>query len=216
MEDQATKLNAYARARGMGDVATYLGASQMDTSVQSRAKAGEFAIVYATPEKLFLPGSTLLHDMKERLAIIAVDEAHCLSGGGLTSSLQSHQLTLLFPTTTHPPLIPATTITPLPHYCPCQYPPSSLSPPCSQFSSQILTSLLSSSNPFSASLLCHKPPSSLPSHSQPQVSHLFSQLALLSPFWVSQPVFLAPASSLLFPARIIGATPIGISSFTLL
>ncbi|KAL3930666.1 MAG: hypothetical protein SGPRY_001440, partial [Prymnesium sp.] len=81
----------------------------------SRAKAGEFAIVYATPEKLFLPGSTLLHDMKEQLAIIAVDEAHCLSGGGLSSSTAKPPAFASLP---NHRLIPATTITSLPHYCP--------------------------------------------------------------------------------------------------
>jgi len=82
MEDQVARLNSKSLKRGASEVAAFIGSAQTDPFVEPRAKAGEFALVYATPEKLFFPGSTFLSDIRERLAFVVIDEAHCISEWG--------------------------------------------------------------------------------------------------------------------------------------
>lgn len=80
MEDQVARLNAYSRARGTGDVAAFLGSAQLDKGVEQRAIEGGYAILYVTPEKLFFLNALLLHNVRQKVALIAVDEAHCIPG----------------------------------------------------------------------------------------------------------------------------------------
>ena len=64
-------------------MAVFLGSHQTDRSIEGRVRAGEFSIVYVTPEKLVLGGSfELLHAMRDKLALVAVDEAHCIAEWG--------------------------------------------------------------------------------------------------------------------------------------
>lgn len=75
MMDQCKALNA---KKGT-DVACFLGSAQHDYSVEQRAKAGQYRLVYATPEKAL--GSDLARALTG-LRLIAVDEAHCVSEWG--------------------------------------------------------------------------------------------------------------------------------------
>ena len=79
MQDQV----ASATSRGLR--ATFLGASQRDGTMEARAAAGEFDLVYVTPEKLASAGGRellgRLHD-KRGIGLLAVDEAHCVVSWG--------------------------------------------------------------------------------------------------------------------------------------
>ena len=83
MEDQVKTLNAKS-GRGR-TIATFLGTGQTDSTVERRAFEGEFWLLYASPEKClqegFLSKLVELH-RRGRLAMIAVDEAHCVSQWG--------------------------------------------------------------------------------------------------------------------------------------
>jgi superfamily II DNA helicase RecQ len=51
--------------------------------VQARVERGEILLLYATPEKLFRPsGLSLLQALQDKLMLIAVDEAHCITEWG--------------------------------------------------------------------------------------------------------------------------------------
>ena len=57
----------------------------MDHSAEARAFAGDYLLVYASPEKLL--GSSMLDAMAHlhragKLALVAFDEAHCVSQWG--------------------------------------------------------------------------------------------------------------------------------------
>jgi RecQ family ATP-dependent DNA helicase len=81
MQDQVHKLN------GLVDkpLATFLGSGQTDQSMEQRALDGEFLLVYLTPEKLtsdrFISQLSALHS-KRPIALVAIDEAHCVSEWG--------------------------------------------------------------------------------------------------------------------------------------
>lgn len=68
-------------ARGVR--ACFLGSSQTDATVEARALAGEFSLVYVCPETVhrLLSGFRAL-DRRGRIRLIAVDEAHCISRWG--------------------------------------------------------------------------------------------------------------------------------------
>jgi ATP-dependent DNA helicase RecQ len=76
MEDQVIGL------KEMGVRACFLGSAQEDRSVEARALAGEFALVYLTPEKA-CGWVTQLQQLNGRggggngIVCIAVDECHC-------------------------------------------------------------------------------------------------------------------------------------------
>lgn len=82
MHDQV----AGALSRGLS--AVYLGGSQRDASAEARAAAGEFDLVYVTPEKLASGafGTSLLARMLapggRGIGLLAVDEAHCVLSWG--------------------------------------------------------------------------------------------------------------------------------------
>jgi superfamily II DNA helicase RecQ len=82
MQDQVHKLNGLLKD-GSTEVATFLGSGQTDSSAESRALRGDFNLIYVTPEKL-LGGNFLqqLGHLHSRIAVIAIDEAHCVSEWG--------------------------------------------------------------------------------------------------------------------------------------
>ena len=83
MEDQVSKLNGRS---GKSEIATYLGSSQADPSMEQRALSGEFRLVYITPEKLtcdgFLDSLAYMHMNGNKICVFAVDESHCVSQWG--------------------------------------------------------------------------------------------------------------------------------------
>ncbi|CAE8742952.1 unnamed protein product [Polarella glacialis] len=81
MRDQVLNFNRLYADAGEGPQATYLGSSQSDVSMELRALAGEFCLVYVTPEKLterLLEGLEPLH-RTGRLEMVVMDEAACIS-----------------------------------------------------------------------------------------------------------------------------------------
>ena len=82
MTDQVAALNHMVG--GGKEIGCFLGSSQMDGSIESRALSGEFRVVYLTPEKLYTGFLERLQPLVERGAIgmLAVDEAHCISEWG--------------------------------------------------------------------------------------------------------------------------------------
>jgi ATP-dependent DNA helicase RecQ len=82
MQDQVHKLNGLLQ-HGSTEVATFLGSGQTDASAESRALRGDYHLIYVTPEKL-LNGNFLqqISHLHSRIAVIAIDEAHCVSEWG--------------------------------------------------------------------------------------------------------------------------------------
>eukprot|EP01043_Picozoa_sp_COSAG02_P008478 COSAG02_NODE_272_length_26345_cov_761.363179_5_plen_1026_part_00 len=80
MHDQVEKM------RAMGVRACFLGSAQTDTTVDDRVAAGEYELVYLTPEKLisFAERLARLHRRggTSHIVLVAVDEAHCVSEWG--------------------------------------------------------------------------------------------------------------------------------------
>ena len=83
MEDQVSKLNGRS---GQSEIATFLGSSQSNPSMEQRALSGEFRLVYVTPEKLtcdgFLDSLAYMHSSTAKICVFAVDESHCVSQWG--------------------------------------------------------------------------------------------------------------------------------------
>jgi superfamily II DNA helicase RecQ len=85
MEDQVSKLNAITDKK---DFATFLGSGQTDLQAESRALAGEYSLIYCTPEKLTSNDGRFLDDLGKlhsgglkngkELCLIAIDESHCV------------------------------------------------------------------------------------------------------------------------------------------
>ena len=84
MMDQCNSINNRAGVVAGRQLACFLGSGQTDSSIESRALAGEFLIIYITPEKLetFLPQLGQLHTRAREIGLLAVDEAHCISQWG--------------------------------------------------------------------------------------------------------------------------------------
>ena len=80
MHDQVEKM------RALGNKACFLGSAQTDASMDDRVAAGEFELVYLTPEKLSTYAERLaaLHRRggSKQVVLVAVDEAHCVSEWG--------------------------------------------------------------------------------------------------------------------------------------
>ncbi len=63
--------------------ATFLCSTQRDHAVGSATQAGEYKVVYVTPERFFPGGGPpdpwfLLLAVKGKICLLAVDEAHCM------------------------------------------------------------------------------------------------------------------------------------------
>lgn len=82
MEDQVAKLNG----RSGIEIAAYLGSSQRNSTIETRALNGEFRLIYVTPEKLtsgsFLEQLVSMHQNRQKICVFAVDESHCVSQWG--------------------------------------------------------------------------------------------------------------------------------------
>lgn len=79
MQDQLLSLEA------LGISACLLGTAQLAMGIMKRVTAGEFRLVYASPEYLSTSiGMKLLQNKKvlKQLRLIAIDEAHCVSQWG--------------------------------------------------------------------------------------------------------------------------------------
>lgn len=68
------------------DIATFLGSSQMRPGAEDMAMAGQYRLLYVTPEKLtgdgrFLDRLAELHS-RTGICLIAIDESHCVSEWG--------------------------------------------------------------------------------------------------------------------------------------
>lgn len=81
MVDQAAKINATIGGSASTPLATYLGSAQADAGEEAAALSGERPVVFLSPEKV-MDGSTVprLDALRRsgRLALIAIDEAHCI------------------------------------------------------------------------------------------------------------------------------------------
>ncbi|MCO5604621.1 hypothetical protein L7F22_058790 [Adiantum nelumboides] len=77
MQDQVMGL----KQRGIKS--EYMGSSQSDTSVTTKAREGHYEILFMTPEKaLALPDSFWKGLTSKGVSLLAVDEAHCISEWG--------------------------------------------------------------------------------------------------------------------------------------
>jgi RecQ family ATP-dependent DNA helicase len=77
MEDQVANLAA------SGIPAAMLGSAQVDPATLSRALAGEFNVLYVTPEYVSSQRRALSAlSARGRVVVVAVDEAHCVSQWG--------------------------------------------------------------------------------------------------------------------------------------
>lgn len=84
MNDQCNTINRTASTVAGKPLACFLGSGQRDPTVEARALAGEFLVIYITPEKLetYIPELVRLHTSGKPLGLLAVDEAHCISQWG--------------------------------------------------------------------------------------------------------------------------------------
>jgi RecQ family ATP-dependent DNA helicase len=87
MQDQVMAL----KAKGVS--ACYLGSAQTDTSVSAAAWAGDYSFIYLTPE-LAVNRADALRALRDSrgLALVAVDESHCLSEWGFDFRPEFRQL----------------------------------------------------------------------------------------------------------------------------
>ncbi|KAH8387663.1 hypothetical protein KR093_008578 [Drosophila rubida] len=80
MEDQVRALNEKSQPN---DCACLLGTAQEDRGIKARILRLQYKLVYATPEYITRGnGLKLLRDLRHHLALIAIDEAHCISKWG--------------------------------------------------------------------------------------------------------------------------------------
>ena len=64
--------------------ATYVGSSQTDKEIDAKILAGDFKLVYATPEKFFVDAGTPSYPFRDliiqgQVGLIAIDEIHLIS-----------------------------------------------------------------------------------------------------------------------------------------
>ena len=78
MDDQSSSLSS------KGIKATFLGTAQQDTQIPHKLLAGEYEIVFVTPESFFADNGQPRElfkqlNCKNRIGVIALDEAHLFS-----------------------------------------------------------------------------------------------------------------------------------------
>ena len=79
MQDQVHKLN------GLSDrpLAVFLGSAQNDPQAELKAWRGDYPLIYVTPEKVNSAGfQSQIRGIAQKLCLIAIDEAHCVSEWG--------------------------------------------------------------------------------------------------------------------------------------
>ena len=80
------QLNEASHRNGGGRIAQLIGSSQPDPEETARALRGDYLLVYLSPEKLSESSRVResMHALREqgRLALVAVDEAHCCCDWG--------------------------------------------------------------------------------------------------------------------------------------
>ena len=84
MQDQCDKLNG-SSANKDEKIANFLGSAQTDPQVERDVLQGKYKVVYCTPELLLANGGYFLDrlvDIQEKISLIAIDEAHCVSEWG--------------------------------------------------------------------------------------------------------------------------------------
>mmetsp|Transcript_43213 Transcript_43213/g.100802 ORF Transcript_43213/g.100802 Transcript_43213/m.100802 type:complete len:871 (+) Transcript_43213:22-2634(+) len=80
MQDQVHRFNATVGAQGRHR-ACFLGSAQFDANIEAAALAGDYTLVYVTPEKL-TSGNFLNRLSQCPMLLLAIDEAHCISEWG--------------------------------------------------------------------------------------------------------------------------------------
>ena len=76
MQDQVMALER----RGIS--ACFLGSGQTDRGVLARARAGEYLVVYMTPEFAAAHGASFVQTFVGSICLFAIDECHCISEWG--------------------------------------------------------------------------------------------------------------------------------------
>ncbi|XP_057250204.1 uncharacterized protein LOC104891323 isoform X2 [Beta vulgaris subsp. vulgaris] len=103
MQDQVMAL----KQRGIQ--AEYLGSTQTDKTVQSKAESGFYSLLFMTPEKACaIANSFWLKLLKSGICLFAVDEAHCISEWGHDFRLEYKQLDKLRPILSDVPFVSLT------------------------------------------------------------------------------------------------------------
>ncbi|XP_021769787.1 uncharacterized protein LOC110734037 isoform X1 [Chenopodium quinoa] len=103
MQDQVMAL----KQRGIQ--AEYLGSTQTDKTVQTKAESGFYSLLFMTPEKACaIPNSFWTRLLKAGICLFAVDEAHCISEWGHDFRTEYKQLDKLRPILSDVPFVSLT------------------------------------------------------------------------------------------------------------
>lgn len=109
MQDQVLSLNV------ANIPASFLGSAQKERNIEERVISGEFRLVYASPEYLASDcGHSLLKQLADKLTLVAVDEAHCVSQWGHDFRRDYRRLGLIRDIVPNVPIL-AVTATATPH-----------------------------------------------------------------------------------------------------
>lgn len=98
MQDQCMRLNYLLGEENQGEAAAFLGSAQTKKATKEKmALDGDIRLIYVSPEKLV--GSDFLGKLSEselyrsgNLALVAIDEAHCISQWGHDFRKEYHML----------------------------------------------------------------------------------------------------------------------------